>query len=78
MAPRVTLNAALWLLLFVTVREYVPALKPVGNCATTFSFVKEASASGVCAKTTVGASPDGLKLVPSIVSWLFWEFTAVL
>jgi hypothetical protein len=32
------MNAALSLLLFVTVREYVPALKPVGNSATAFSF----------------------------------------
>jgi hypothetical protein len=74
----VTLNAALWLLLFVTIREYVPAPKPVGKCATACWFVKEASPSGVCAKTIVGASPDGLKLLPSMVSWLFWEFTTVL
>ena len=73
-----TPNAALSLPLFVTVREYVPMPKPPGNCATAFWFVKEASASGVCAKTTVGASPDGLKLLPSIVSWLFREFTTVL
>jgi|HubBroStandDraft_4_1064222.scaffolds.fasta_scaffold1801959_2 hypothetical protein len=65
------LKAAVWPLLFVTVREYALAPKPAGNCATAFWVVKEASASCVCAKTTVGASPDGLKLLPAMVSWFF-------
>jgi hypothetical protein len=74
----VTLKAALSLPLFVTVRKYVPVPKPVGRCATACWFVKEASPRWVCAKTTVGARPDGLKLLPVIVIWLLDVFTTVL
>jgi hypothetical protein len=40
--------------------------------------VNETRASGVWAKTTVGASPDGLKLFPVMVIWLFDFFNTVL
>ena len=39
---------------------------------------EEARPSLVCVKTIVGASPDGLNLLPVIVSWLSGEFTMVL
>ena len=58
-APSVTLNVALWLLLFVTIREYDPAAKPAGNFATALRFVKDTSDRLVWAKATVGARPDG-------------------
>ena len=73
-----TLNVAVWLLLFVTVREYEPAPNPVGSCATALWFVNDNRERVVVAKTTVGASPDGLKFVPLIVIRLFVVFTVVL
>jgi hypothetical protein len=46
--------------------------------ATSFWFVNDTKASAVWAKTTVGASPDGLKLSPVIVMRLFDLFKTVL
>jgi hypothetical protein len=40
--------------------------------------VNDANASAVWAKTTVGARPDGLKLAPVMVTWLFEMFTTAL
>jgi hypothetical protein len=62
----------------VTVSEYEPAANPAGNVATSFWFVNDTRASVVWAKTTVGASPDGLKLLPVMVIRLFVVFTAAL
>jgi hypothetical protein len=70
--------APLWGMLLVTVSEYEPAANPTGNCATTLRFVNDTRASAVWAKTTVGASPEGLKLFPVIVIRLFDPFNAVL
>jgi hypothetical protein len=41
-------------------------------------FVKDARANVVLATTTLGARPDGLKLFPVMVIWLFTVFKTVL
>jgi len=74
----VTLNVATWLLLFTTTSEYEPAENPAGRVATSRRFVNDARVSVVVANTTFGASPDGLKLAPLMVMWLFEVFTTVL
>jgi hypothetical protein len=74
----VTLSAAVWLLLFVTVTEYDPAAKPAGKVATATWSVNDANSKAVWANATVGARPDGLKFWPVIVIWLLEVFTTVL
>jgi hypothetical protein len=74
----VTANVAVWLALFVMVSEYEPALNPVGSLATALLFVNDNRVSVVVAKTTVGASPAGLKLLPVMVIRLVVVFSAVL
>jgi hypothetical protein len=54
-------------LLFVTDSEYEPAANPAGRVATSLWFVNDAKVNCEPAKSTVGASPVGLKSVPVIV-----------
>jgi hypothetical protein len=63
----VTLNLADWLSLFTTMSGYEPARTPAGSVATSLWFANDTRFSVVVAKTTVGASPEGLKLVPVMV-----------
>jgi hypothetical protein len=74
----VTVSVAAWLALLVTVSEYEPALNPVGSFARALLFVNDNRVSVVVAKTTLGARPDGLKLVPVMVIRLVVVFSTVL
>ena len=72
------LNLAVRLLLLVTASGYEPAENPVGRCAVTLPLENDNRVSFVVAKTTVGASPVGLKLVPVIAISLMDVFTTAL
>jgi hypothetical protein len=74
----VTPSVAVWVSLFVTVSEYEAAPNPTGNFATALWSVKDTKVSVVVANTTVGASPEGLRLAPFMVIRLVVVFTTVL
>jgi hypothetical protein len=74
----VTLNVAASPLVFVTLRKYEPAPNPVGSRATVLRLVNDTKVSAVVANNTFGARPEGLKLAPVIVTWLFDKFTTAL
>jgi hypothetical protein len=74
----VTSKAAVWPLLFVSVRLYVPGAKPDGSVTVSRVLLKESTTAWVVAKTTVGVSPAGLKSCPVAVIRFCVKFTTML